>query len=450
MRTSSKKSQLLTVCLTSLALISGFLTPSFATSVDGVLRQSVLATDPVIGSLVPCVYATQLDCIEKLLVEKADGSIQQAEKIVTEYQDLPKFLDQVNQPSYSIFQFNSGKKNGPLQRVKIYSTLQTPSYVPDATGWGVQQGKRWGVLWIYLDRVPLQNEQPFAKQSCDGINISTCLLDAVFNPDDIFHLFVRTSWLKPVGTGGSVANYELNYRKIAGGTQWRFSGSEHLSAGFLDSKNFSESLKPENQSMKTDFFNPTLYFVVDHAGKDQSESFWDSSCADRGFTATMINAPLAGQPYWDYQKETLVFNIFGPHLTPIGTLNKGFFQAIFHKAWLDCRFPGNTLSTAAELKIAIIDQAGVPQIAVTNVKMKNEIVEIFASGFHYSSPRVEVARKGDKTTTFKSKASGYSDYWEEMITAKKMTITCVRGKLKKQVTAEKPICPTGFKKISKP
>jgi len=421
--------------------------PSFAADSQ---RQAVLETDPVIGGLVPCTYATQLDCVEKLLVEHSDGSVEEAKLIEAIQQDLPGFQGQKNQPSQLFFEFNSGKKNGPRQKVGLYTTLQTPTYIPDATGWGVQQGKRWGVLWIYLDRVLLPNDQPFSKPNCDGVNISTCLMTPALNPDDIFHLIARTSWLKPVGSGGSAANYQLNYKKIPGGTLWRFTGSEHLSAAFADQKNLTESVKPGNESMKTDFFNPTLYFVVDHAGKDLSESFWDPACADRGFTATMINAPLAGQPYWDYQKETLVFNIYGPHLTPLGALNKGFFQVVFHKAWLDCRFPGNTLSTAAELKVSILDEAGSPQVAVTNVKMKKEIVEIYASGFHYSSPRVEVARKGSKSNSVAVKSIGYSDNWQEIVTATKTTITCVKGKSQKKVTAVKPVCPSGYKKASKP
>jgi hypothetical protein len=428
-------------------LLAGISTPSFATDSQ---RASVPATDPVISSLVPCSTSIQLDCLEKLQVEHADGTIQEAKRIETIYHDFPGYEGQKNQPSHSIFEFNSGKKSGPIQRIKVYSTLQTPSYIPDATGWGVPQGRRWGVLWIYLDRVLLPSDPPFTKLNCDGLTVSTCLLDPALNEGDIFHLYARTSWLKPVGSGGSAANYQLNYRQIKGGTQWRFSGSEHLSAGFLDSKNLTESLKSENQSMKTDFFNPTLYFVVDHAGKDQSESFWNPTCADRGFTATMINAPMAGQPYWDYQKESLVFNIFGPHLTPLGQLNKGFFQVIFHKAWLDCRFPGNTLSTAAELKVSILDEFGVPQVAVTNVKMKNELVEIYASGFHYSAPRIEVTRQGNKSTVAAVKTSGYSDNWEETITPKKATITCAKGKVTKKVTAIKPVCPSGYKKVSKP
>jgi len=31
-------------------------------------------------------------------------------------------------------------------------------------------------------------------------------------------------------------------------------------------------------------------------------------------------------------------------------------------------------------------------------------------------------------------------------TAKKTTITCVKGKTTKKVTATKPVCPTGYKK----
>ena len=431
----------------ALSLFFGFLTPSFAADS---LRASVPATNPVIDSLVPCSFSAQLDCLEKLLVEHADGTIQEAKRIETVYHDFPGYNGQKNQPSHSIFEFNSGKNTGPIQRIKIYSTLQTPGYIPDATGWGVPQGRRWGVLWIYLDRVLLPTDPPFTKLNCDGITISTCILDPALNQDDIFHLYARTSWLKPVGTGGSAANYQLNYKKITGGTQWRFSGSEHLSAGFLDSKNLTESLKPENQNKKTDFLNPTLYFVVDHAGKDQSESFWDPTCADRGFTATMINAPMAGQPYWDYQNETLVFNIYGPHLNPVGQLNKGFFQVIFHKAWLDCRFPGNTLSTAAELKVSILDEAGVPQVAVTNIKMMKEVVEISASGFHYSSPKIEVARKSAKNSGESVRTVGYGDSWQELTVSKKFTITCAKGKVAKKVTAIKPVCPSGYKKISKP
>lgn len=431
----------------SLTLACGFMSPSFASNAQ---RLSIPVTDPVIGGLVPCSYAAQLDCIESLHVEYADGTIELAKRVQTTDPELPQFQNQKNQPSVSVYEFNSGNRRGPLQRIQIYSTLQTPAYTPDATGWGVEQGRRWGVLWMILDRLPTPSDPIVEKLNCDGKNISSCINGLALNPNDIFHVTVRTSWLKPAGTGGSAANYQLHYKKIPGGTLWRFSGSEHLQSMFFDGNALRESAKAENQDMKPDFFSPTLYFVVDHAGKDISESFWDPRCADKGFTATMINAPLAGQPYWDYQKESLVFNIYGPHLTPIGTLNKGFFQVIFHKAWLDCRFPGNTLSTAAELKVSILDEAGIPQVAVTNVKMKKEVVEIYASGFHYSSPRVEVGRKSAKNSTVPIPTVGYSDSWQELIQPKKTTITCAKGKSRKTVTAVKPLCPTGFKKVSKP
>jgi hypothetical protein len=431
----------------SLSLLFGFITPGFAADLQ---RPSVPATEPVTDSLVPCSTPTQLDCLVKLQVEHADGSMEEAKRIETVFQDSPPFQNQRYVTSYSIYEFNSGKKNGPLQRVKVYSQLQTPAYTPDAKLWGVEQGKRWGVVWIYLDRVLLPGDPPFPKVACDGTNISTCLLDPPLNPDDVFHLDVKTSWLKPVSSVISAVNYKLNYKKIPGGTLWRFSGSEHLQSMFWDGNALRESVKAENQSVRPDFFTPALYFVVDHAGKDLSDSFWNPKCADYGFTATMINAPLAGQPYWDYQKESLIFNIYGPHLTPLGTLNKGFFQVNFHKAWLDCQYPGNTLSTAAELKISILDEAGTPQVAVTNVKMNKELIEISASGFHYSSPTIQIARKSAKNSTDVVRTTGYSDNWQELIQPKKSSITCMKGKVRKIVTAIKPACPSGYKKVSKP
>jgi hypothetical protein len=37
---------------------------------------------------------------------------------------------------------------------------------------------------------------------------------------------------------------------------------------------------------------------------------------------------------------------------------------------------------------------------------------------------------------------------KKLVLAKKMTITCVKGKTTKKVSAVKPICPNGFKRKS--
>jgi hypothetical protein len=66
----------------------------------------------------------------------------------------------------------------------------------------------------------------------------------------------------------------------------------------------------------------------------------------------------------------------------------------------------------------------------------NGYVYFRAAGFHYSVPKIKVsvidAVPTPKATTAASK--------------KMSTITCVKGKLSKKVTAVSPKCPTGYKK----
>jgi hypothetical protein len=66
----------------------------------------------------------------------------------------------------------------------------------------------------------------------------------------------------------------------------------------------------------------------------------------------------------------------------------------------------------------------------------NGYVYFRAAGFHYSVPKIKVSVI-DAVPTPKATTAA----------AKKMvTITCVKGKLSKKVTAVSPKCPTGYKK----
>jgi hypothetical protein len=64
------------------------------------------------------------------------------------------------------------------------------------------------------------------------------------------------------------------------------------------------------------------------------------------------------------------------------------------------------------------------------VSQKDEWIHLGAYGFGFSSPTLKVK--------FTQAAAP--------VVAKKTTITCVKGKTTKKVTAVKPTCPTGFKK----
>ena len=74
-------------------------------------------------------------------------------------------------------------------------------------------------------------------------------------------------------------------------------------------------------------------------------------------------------------------------------------------------------------------------MATTTVNEKDGWLYLSAKNFTFSSPTVKV------------KLSQEGAPVQSVQTApKKTTITCVKGKTTKKVTAVKPVCPTGFKK----
>ena len=271
-------------------------------------------------------------------------------------------------------------------------------------------------------------------------------------------MYFRTSWLKPVAGGGEGIGAFMEYQKIPGGMRWKFSGAEFLQPGFKTPGNLQLSATPAGQQLKPDLLNPTLYAVIDHAGNNLSDSFWDPKCADFGFTLTVNNAPMAGQLFWDYPSESLVFNIYGPHLNVFGGLNKGHFHTRFHQAWLNCRFPGNTLSTATKITVQVLDEDGVPQVATSSTSIKNGIINITATGFHFSAPRVVAKKSADSQSSTANLTTKYGDDWSDSLVAalaktsssnakgKALTITCIKGSFTKRVTAVNAVCPKGYKK----
>lgn len=80
----------------------------------------------------------------------------------------------------------------------------------------------------------------------------------------------------------------------------------------------------------------------------------------------------------------------------------------------------------ASASVSIIDEAGEQKIATIVSGVTKDYFRFSANGFHFSSPRISVALK--------------------VPISRQSTIRCVKGKASKKVTAVKPTCPTGFKK----
>jgi hypothetical protein len=86
--------------------------------------------------------------------------------------------------------------------------------------------------------------------------------------------------------------------------------------------------------------------------------------------------------------------------------------------------------------ISIVSETGEPNIATTLVREKDGFLNLAAYNFTFSSPTVRVKLTQEKVIP---KAS-------VTVPAKKISITCVKGKTSKKVTAVNPVCPKGYKK----
>jgi len=142
-------------------------------------------------------------------------------------------------------------------------------------------------------------------------------------------------------------------------------------------------------------------------------------------------------PEWDSADQTIKVSISGPHYKVNGDLNRGFFEAKISKALGMCLW-GIDLSAKTQATISITDGAGVQEIQTLSAKMIGNIYSLKVSNFHYSNPIIKF-RLSETQEIIPQKV-------EAATAPKKTTITCLKGKVTKKVTAVKPKCPAGYKK----
>ena len=249
-----------------------------------------------------------------------------------------------------------------------------------------------------------------------------------------FKISIRSSWLRPQGAGMFGAQAEMLDEKISGGRRYTFIGSPILTASLSDPNAWANL-----DTAKSDFENPTFYFLIDHWSSLPNGSFYSDECAETGYGFTASNAIGAGQPYMT-DRETLKFNIGSAHLLSTGEINTGFFRTKYPVQYLDCRWPGNSLTKSSRIEVSVVNPDGTSQVATTSVKIQNGIFTVDAYGFHYSQPTIVLKTSTDTKLPLVNVASSSSSK-----AAVKSTITCLKGKVNKKVTGIKPVCPKGYK-----
>jgi hypothetical protein len=166
--------------------------------------------------------------------------------------------------------------------------------------------------------------------------------------------------------------------------------------------------------------------------------------AGKGFTGVIgTNAVVYsdGPPKFDKAEQSLNYTVGASHLDSKGELFKGYYQLNLRSDVARCLYGFGSAPIQAKIEVSSSD--GTPSVATTVINEKDGWLKMTAGGFTFSTPSIKVKFSQEATTPSATPSPSAS---AKPATPKKVTITCVKGKTTKKVTAIKPTCPTGYKK----
>jgi hypothetical protein len=129
----------------------------------------------------------------------------------------------------------------------------------------------------------------------------------------------------------------------------------------------------------------------------------------------------------DFKGGQLVYKVAGLHYLPDGkSLVEGTYDLLMRSDVARCLYGFSKAPISAT--ISVVGEGGENRVATTVVSEKDGWLKLAAYGFNFSSPTISVKLS------------------QAAAPVKKTTITCVKSKLTKKVTAVGPKCPSGYKK----
>jgi hypothetical protein len=334
-----------------------------------------------------CKEESQLDCIEPLvIVTHKDGSTSTA-TFLSSSSEIPFIaLGEKDPGIYHNFKVASGSQDGIVRQFAVRAGLTTPSSIP------------FGLMSLMVSA-----NKKLSANECDDSLKKLCTRFTL-DPEDKFKFVMRTQKMPVQGLKVTAANGDISRENYLSGEKWIMTGSQTLPG-----------------------WNPGLIWWIEPIiTKAQASIRKDVECAGTGVVFTSSNAVTSRPPSWDKRQNSLNFGVQGPHLDANGDLFRGFFKARIPKNWLDCAYPGNTLSMASQVVVSITYDDGSTQVVISSTKVTDEIIYVDVPVLYFSSPTIRVTNASLATPKPTPKV-----------------INCTKGKAKKSFTASK--CPSGWK-----
>ena len=169
-----------------------------------------------------------------------------------------------------------------------------------------------------------------------------------------------------------------------------------------------------------------------------------------GIVTTNSTMYIGNPPTFNQADQTLDYKVMAPHYLPDGSEFKGSYDLLIKSDVARCIYKFSSAPISAS--VSIISSDGTAQVATTVVGERDGWLTLSAKGFTFSAPtlKVKLSQKADPAPAKVDPAPVTAPVTAPVAApkpaAKKTTISCVKGKTVKKVTAVKPTCPSGFKK----
>lgn len=161
-----------------------------------------------------------------------------------------------------------------------------------------------------------------------------------------------------------------------------------------------------------------------------------------GIVTTNSTMYIGSPPVFNQVEQTLDYKVMSPHYLPDGSEFKGSYDLLIKSDVARCVYGFSDAPISAS--VSIISSDGTSQVATTVVGERGGWLTLAAKGFTFSAPTLRVKLSQAAPVAVVEAAPAQAPAKAQ--TPKKKTITCLKGKTVKKVTALKPACPAGFKK----
>jgi len=177
-------------------------------------------------------------------------------------------------------------------------------------------------------------------------------------------------------------------------------------------------------------------------GSDQVYRCARNSSEVAGVVTTNSLVYSAGPPEFNQADQSLDYKLLSPHFAANGEVAKGTYDLLLRSDVARCIYGFSKAPISASISVLSAD--GTAQVSTTVLNERNGWLTLSAKNFTFSSPTVRI-KLTQEVEEVKASATPTPSASAKPI-AKPATITCVKGKTSKKVTAVNPKCPAGYKK----